>query len=177
MGKGTAYSEAPRVAPEDLQHLTERVILIRRIAKVTAGGKNLRFNALVAVGDSEGAVGLGLGKATAVPDAVRKGEATARRNLIRVPIKGTTVPHDIRTRYRASSVIIKPAVNGTGVKAGATVRAVLELAGVKDVMTKAMGNRNPINLALATMEALALMRNPEEETERRRAAMTAVARR
>ena len=170
MAKTFAYEQAPRVAPDDLQHLTERVILIRRIAKVTAGGKNLRFNALVAVGDGQGAIGLGLGKAAAVPDAVRKGEAEARRNLIRVKMKGDTLPHAIQTRYRASEVLLKPAVAGTGVVAGATVRAVMELAGVKDVLTKSLGNHNPINLARATMEALALLRDPQEEMERRRSA-------
>ncbi len=177
MGKIFAYDRAPRVEPDDVQHLSERVILIRRITKVTAGGKNMRFNALVAVGDGQGAVGLGLGKAAAVPDAVRKGEAVARRNLIRVPKKGDSLPHEVQTRYRASSVLLKPAVAGTGVVAGATVRAIMDLAGIKDVLTKAMGSTNPINLAMATMEALATLRDPEQEIERRRSAQAAPARR
>ena len=169
MPKLTPYDLAPRVSPEKAQNLTERVLLIRRIAKVTAGGKNMRFNAMVAVGDGKNIVGIGLGKAKAVPDAVRKGVAIARRNLIEVPLRGTTIPHDIVTKYHSSKVMLKPAVDGTGVVAGATVRAVVDLAGIKDVLTKAIGNTNPINLSKATMDALASLRDPETEVARRRA--------
>lgn len=169
MPKLSPYDLAPRVAPERAANLTERVLLIRRIAKVTAGGKNMRFNAMVAVGDGQNIVGIGLGKAAAVPDAVRKGVAIARRNLIEVPLRGTTIPHDIVSKYRASQVVLKPAVDGTGVVAGATVRAVVDLAGIKDVLTKAIGNTNPINLSKATMDALASLRDPQVEVERRRA--------
>ena len=163
----TAYDKAPRINVEQLPHLSERVILIRRVAKVTAGGKNLRFNALVALGDGQGHVGIGLGKATAVPDAVRKGVAIARRNIIRVPLRGTTIPHVIQIKYRASVALLKPAVNGTGVLAGATMRAVVELAGVKDILGKSLGSTNPINLARATMDALATLRDPESPERRR----------
>ena len=173
MPKLTPYDLAPRVPPERAQNLTERVLLIRRIAKVTAGGKNMRFNAMVAVGDGKNIVGIGLGKAKAVPDAVRKGVAIARRNLIEVPLRGTTVPHDIVTKYHSSQVMLKPAVDGTGVVAGAVVRAVVDLAGIKDVLTKAIGNTNPINLSKATMDALASLRDPRTEVERRRARRTA----
>ena len=175
MAKLTPYDLAPRVAPENTQNLTERVLLIRRIAKVTAGGKNMRFNAMVAVGDGKNVVGIGLGKAAAVPDAVRKGVAIARRNLIEVPLIGNTIPHDIVTRYHASKVMLKPAVDGTGVVAGATIRAVIDLAGIKDVLTKAIGNTNPINLSKATMDALASLRDPKTEVARRRAIRTPAA--
>ena len=154
----TAYDKAPRISPEVAQRATERVIQIRRIAKVTAGGKTLRFNALVALGDGQGHVGIGLGKADAVPDAVRKGVAIARKNMIRVPMKEATIPHEVLVKYRASKVLLKPAVVGTGVVAGATVRAIMELAGVRDILTKSLGNHNPINLSKATMEALATLR-------------------
>ncbi len=175
MPKLTPYDLAPRVAPENVQNLTERVLLIRRIAKVTAGGKNMRFNAMVAVGDGKNIVGIGLGKAAAVPDAVRKGVAIARRNLIEVPLRGNTIPHDIVTKYHASKVMLKPAVDGTGVVAGATVRAVIDLAGIKDVLTKAIGNTNPINLSKATMNALASLRDPQTELARRRSRVTQAA--
>ena len=175
MPKLTPYDLAPRVAPENAQNLTERVLLIRRIAKVTAGGKNMRFNAMVAVGDGRNIVGIGLGKAAAVPDAVRKGVAIARRTLIEIPLIGNTIPHDIVYRYHASKVMLKPAVDGTGVVAGATIRAVVDLAGIKDVLTKAIGNTNPINLSKATMDALASLRDPKTEVARRRAVRTPTA--
>ena len=175
MPKLTPYDLAPRVAPESTQNLTERVLLIRRIAKVTAGGKNMRFNAMVAVGDGRNIVGIGLGKAAAVPDAVRKGVAIARRNLIEIPLIGNTIPHDIVSKYHASKVMLKPAVDGTGVVAGATIRAVVDLAGIKDVLTKAIGNTNPINLSKATMDALASLRDPKIEVARRRALRTPTA--
>ncbi|MBI4337266.1 MAG: 30S ribosomal protein S5 [Chloroflexi bacterium] len=169
------YEHAPKVNPEELQGLEDRVILIRRVAKVTAGGKHLRFNALVVVGDGRGHVGIGLGKADAVPDSVRKGQAIARKNLIHVPLTGSTIPHDVHTKFSSSWVLLKPAVNGTGVVAGATLRAILEKAGVKDILTKAMGNTNPVNLAKATMEALASIRQPEVEAQRRQKVKEAAA--
>ena len=163
----TAYDRAPRIPEHTLPHSSERVILIRRIAKVTAGGKHMRFNALVAVGDGQGHVGIGMGKADAVPDAVRKGVTIAKRNIVRVPLKGTTIPHAIQSKYRASVALLRPAVPGTGVLAGATMRAVVELAGVKDILGKSLGNTNPINLARATMEALVSLRDPEAPARRR----------
>ena len=162
----TPYDKAARIPENAVTHVNERVILIRRIAKVTAGGKHLRFNALVAVGDGMGHVGLGMGKAEAVPDAVRKGVAIARKNIIRVPLRRTTVPHAVQSKYRASVALLRPAVEGTGVLAGATMRAVVELAGVKDILGKSLGNPNPINLARATMDALASLRDPESPRRR-----------
>lgn len=153
----TAYDKAPRVTRNIVQAATERVIQIRRISKVTAGGKTLRFNALVALGDGQGHVGIGLGKADAVPDAVRKGVSVAQKNMIRIPMKNATIPHEVLSKYRASKVLLKPAVPGTGVVAGATIRAIMELAGVRDILTKSLGNPNPINLSKATMEALATL--------------------
>lgn len=165
------YERARKIRAEDLPeaNLQEKVIMIRRVAKVTAGGKHLRFNALVVVGDGQGHVGIGLGKADAVPDAVRKGQAIARRSLIRVPMSGSTIPHEVIARFDASEVLLRPAVPGTGVVAGATVRAVVEAAGIRDILTKALGNTNPVNLAKATMDALASLQNPEEEMAKREA--------
>ena len=151
----TAYDKAPKIPASIAQAATERVIQIRRITKVTAGGKTMRFNALVAMGDGQGHVGIGLGKADAVPDAVRKGVAVAQKNMIRVPMKKATIPHEVLSKFRASKVLLKPAVPGTGVVAGATIRAIMELAGIRDILTKSLGNPNPINLSKATMEALA----------------------
>jgi len=163
MPSTSPYEKARRVAPELLQGASDRVIKIRRISKVTAGGKTMRFNALVALGDGRGRIGIGLGKATAVPDAVRKGVAIARRNVIEIPISGTTIPHLSQKKFQSSQILLKPAPPGTGVVAGATVRAIMELAGIRDVLTKAMGNRNPINLAKATLDALASMSFREGE--------------
>ena len=159
MPKASVYDVTPRVPPEQVPNATERVILIRRISKVTAGGKHLRFNALAALGDGAGHVGIGLGKADAVPDAVRKAVTIARANMIRITRRGSTIPHAIQSKYGASEVMLRPAVQGTGVKAGATVRAIMELAGLRDVLTKSMGNPNPINLAKATMTALASLQD------------------
>lgn len=173
----SALERAPKVKPEEAGPLQERVILIRRVAKVVTGGRRLRFNALVVVGNGQGVVGIGLGKAGSVPDAVQKGRYIAQRNLIRIPLKGTTIPHEITMKFGASRVVLRPAVPGSGVKAGATVRAIVELAGIRDILTKAIGNTNPINLARATMEALASLRDPDQELAlRRRIAQGAEAR-
>jgi small subunit ribosomal protein S5 len=161
------YDQAPKISPDQVPNTSERVVLIRRISKVTAGGKHLRFNALAALGDSSGHVGLGLGKADTVPDAVRKAVAEARKNLVRVPMRGTTIPHEVEGRFDSSHVILRPAVAGTGVVAGATVRAVVELAGIKDILTKSLGSANRVNLAKATLEALTALRTPEEEVAKR----------
>jgi len=152
---------------EDLS-LTERVVDIRRVAKVVKGGRHLSFNAMVVVGDEAGRVGVGLGKATAVPDAVRKGTTIARKNVIDVELKGPTIPHIVRATYCAAQVLIKPAVPGTGIIAGGAVRAVVELAGVKDVVTKSLGSRNPINVVKATVQALAQLKEPQRELEKRK---------
>jgi len=150
----------------DMTNLQERVIEIRRVARVVKGGKRLRFRALVVVGDGEGHVGLGIGKAGEVPDAV-KAVTRARKNMIEVPLAGTTVPHTVTAKAETATVLIKPAVKGTGVLAGQTVRAILEMAGIKDVITKSMGSTNPVNLAYATMEALKSLKRPKEIAELR----------
>lgn len=152
---------------EDPSGMTERVVLTRRIAKVVKGGRRLRFNALVVVGDGEGKVGAGLGKALVIPDAVRKGNAIARRNMVTVPLKGSTIPQQITVKKGATIVMIKPAREGTGVIAAGAMRAMLELAGVKDVVGKTLGSRNPINIVYATLEALRQLRDPQVELARR----------
>ena len=157
----------PRPREEDPLGFTERVVFTRRIAKVVKGGRRLRFNALVIVGDSKGQVGAGLGKALVIPDAVRKGNAIARRGLVTIPLKGSTIPHEITVKKGASIVIIKPAREGTGVIAAGAMRAMLELGGVRDVVGKSLGSRNPINIVKATLEALRLLRDPEVELARR----------
>ena len=150
--------------------LNERVVFTRRVAKVVKGGRNLRFNALVVVGDGEGVVGAGLGKAIAIPDAVRKGNSRAKKDLIRIPMKGSTIPHETSCKKGAALVLIKPAPSGTGIIAGGPVRAVLDLAGVKDVVAKSLGSRNRVNVVYATLEALRKLRDPEVEIARRKGA-------
>ena len=152
----------------DASGLNERVVFTRRIAKVVKGGRNLRFNALVVVGDGEGRVGAGLGKALAIPDAVRKGNALAKKGLITVPLKGSTIPQETSGRKGASLVLIKPAPAGTGIIAAGVVRAVLDLAGIKDGVAKCLGSRNHINVVAATLDALKKLRNPAEELAKRR---------
>ena len=148
--------------------LNEKVVFTRRIAKVVKGGRHLRFNALVVVGDGEGVVGSGLGKALAIPDAVRKGNAVAKRSLIRIPLKGSTIPQETFSKYGASLVLIKPAPPGTGIIAAGAIRAILDLAGVKDVVAKSLGSRNPINVVYATFDALKKLKDPAEEIARRK---------
>ena len=153
---------------EDEFPLTERVVRISRVAKVVKGGRHLSFNAVVVVGDMDGHVGIGMGKADAVPDAVRKGATAARKNIIEVPRQGSTIPHEILSKYIGSVVMLKPAQPGTGVIAGASVRAVVELAGIQDIMTKVRRSTNPVNVVKATFNGLQQLKNPEQEFANRR---------
>jgi len=148
--------------------LTERVVNISRVSKVVKGGRHLSFNAVVVVGDEQSRVGIGMGKADAVPDAVRKGGAAARKNLITVPLKGSTIPHDVLSKFGGASVMLKPAAPGTGVIAGSSVRAVVELAGVKDILTKVRRSSNPVNVVKAAFAGLAELRDPEVEFAKRK---------
>ncbi len=147
--------------------LKEKVVVINRVAKVVKGGRTFRFSAVVVVGDGEGRVGVGNGKASEVPDAIKKAIEEAKKNLIEVPIAGTTIPHEFFGKFGSATVMLKPAAQGSGIIAGGSVRPVLELAGYKDIRTKIIGTNNPRNVVYATMEALRSMQTVESVARKR----------
>jgi small subunit ribosomal protein S5 len=161
----------PRIDPNKLT-LEERVVQINRVAKVVKGGRRFSFSAIVVVGDGAGHVGAGLGKAGEVPEAIRKGVEDAKKNLIKIPMVGTTIPHEVRTQFSASRIMLKPASQGTGVIAGGSVRAVIEAAGIRDILSKITGSTNPVNVTRATIEALRGLHSAEELGQRRGVRLT-----
>jgi len=163
-----------RIDPTELA-LNDKLVYINRVTKVVKGGKRLRFSALSVTGDGEGHVGIGVGKANSVPEAINKAGAIARKNLLKVPLAGTTIPYEITVKFSAAKVLLKPAAPGTGIIAGGSIRAVVEAAGIKDILSKSLGSSNRINTAKATMLALSRLKKPEEELARRRGAPQAEA--
>lgn len=166
-------SKAPRIKPGEIE-LKETVVSIQRVAKVTKGGRTFTFSALVVVGDESGTVGYGLGKAREVTEAITKGIDDAKKNLIKVPIINETIPHDQLAKFDGGKVYIKPAAQGTGVIAGGSMRAVLESAGIHNVLAKSLGSSNPHNVVKATVRALQLLRDPYTVAKQRRVSLDKV---
>lgn len=155
-----ARREREDVKPDD--GITSKLVAVNRVSKTVKGGRNMRFSALVVVGDGKGSVGLGAGKAAEVPEAIKKAEQLARRSMVKISLAGDTIPHEAEGVFGKASVLLKPAPEGTGVIAGSSVRAVVELAGIKNITTKAYGSRNPINCVKATLDGLKSLRTPEQ---------------
>lgn len=162
------------VRAKDANELKEKLVNLNRVAKVTKGGRTFSFSALVVVGDGNGAVGHGLGKARDVSESIAKAVDNAKKNLVRVPIINGTIPHEQKGKYGAGKVLIKPAADGTGVIAGGAMRAVLEIAGVHNVLAKSQGSSNPHNVIKATINALQLLRSPEQVAKQRRIPLSKV---
>ena len=152
-------------------NLIDKAVHISRVSKVVKGGKRLSFSALVVTGDNNEHVGIGVGKANTVPAAISKGSAIAKKNLIKVPLTGTTIPYEMTVKFGAAKVFLKPAGPGTGIIAGSSIRAVLEAAGIKDILTKSLGSANKINMAKATMLALSRLKDPQVEIAKRKSAL------
>src|SRR3982075_4115885 len=167
MGARGPYSGPTRSSSYGGSDVTERVVSLNRVAKVVKGGRKFSFSALIVVGDLNGRVGAGLGKAREVPEAIRKGVEIAKKNMISVPMVGTSIPHEVRYKWGAAKILMKPAAPGTGVISGGAMRAVIELSGIKDILTKSLGTNNPINTVRATMLALQSLLTAQEVAELR----------
>jgi small subunit ribosomal protein S5 len=175
MGRGRGQGAArSRDRFEEREELDERVVDIKRVAKVVKGGRRFSFRVIVVVGDNQGKVGVGVGKARGVPDAIRKAMDRAKRNMVEVPIVGTTVPHELISQHGGARVLLKPASPGTGVIAGGAVRAVVEAAGYRNILTKSLGSANQLNVVRATFKGLQLLKRPEELARSRGKSLSAV---